>query len=360
MKLKLQTVIILFAFTIFSHCATNKDFITIEKELEETNTFERTHVHSGLKGDFLFYVSHENSKGDIWLYNLNENSKWQITSEDTEKIRIISVSTFYKYIIYFNGEKNIIYNVEENDEMFISDYPLPITKFSFMNNVNWINESLFYFTAATNEQMTNIYKAEFNEDGIWKISTVRFEIPDQHLNQKSIYDLSLSYNKTHLAFISYDTRDKKYIYSWNLKENQIKKMIRVRDHTPLIWSENNEDIYYYQENFLYSIDSKGIKNLVFSQNKTFHDLVYYPDHRFEFFYLTTTADYFFIHIKNIDELGDGKFLFNTPGLRNADVYLKSDYLYFDNSNDEIYSYNIKTTEIKKILDSASLFQFTPQ
>ena len=360
-----KIILILLIFSIFSHCSSATNYYSIQSDLEKKDVFERTDVHSGLKGNFLFYVSNEDSQGDIWLYNLDSNSKWQLTSVDNRYLEVISHSTFYKYIIYYSGKKNIIYDVNNDEEMdFKKEFFNKKYHFSKFNNVNWVNEKKFYFLSSTNtnNKKNNIFIGQLNNEGEWSFERLFIENEFNDLNKGSVYSLSLSYNKNLLSFIASDFDKRKYIYILDLNNNRVKRLVSVKNISELIWSENNKDIFYYERdplfNILYSINSRGAKNLVISQSKNFYTLVCYAKYKYKFFYITSLNDYNFIHIKNIDLPGTGDFLFNVQNLKNAALYQKSDLFYYDNNNNEIYYYNIKTTEIRKILDNASLIKLT--
>ena len=230
--------------------------------------------------------------------------------------------------------------------------------FSTFQNVNWINEEKFYFLASTNQKTTNIFIGQLNENNRWSFKKLYFPDDFLYLNEKNVYSLSLSYNKKLMAFIVKDPINQKYISIWDLNNNKIKKLIPVKNIPTLIWSENNKDLYYYEDNFIYSINLEGAKNFVISQSKPVYQLAYYPKHKYKFIYIASLNDYFFVHIKNIDYIGEGNFLFNAMNLKNISLYQKSDLIYYNNTDNEIYYYNIQNTEIKKILNNASLYKLS--
>ena len=356
--MKIRVIILFLLPYLLFYCSGSRNYVTIQQDIETKETFERTDIHKGLKDNFLFYVSNENSEGDIWLYNLDSDSKWQITSINNKNLQIISLSTFYKYIIYTTEEKSVVYDVDDDDEMEFDDTDGQKYHFSAFQDVNWVNEEKFYFSSSTNQKTVNIFAAQLNEDNKWDFERMSF--PDDHLflNEKDIYSLSISYNKKLLAFIAKDQFNRKYIFTWDLNNNIIKKLIPAKKISKLIWSENNMDIFYYENFYIYSINYDGAKTLVISQNKPIYQLVYYPKYKYKFIYITSPDDYFFIHLKNIDYIGEGNFLFNARDLKNAFLYQKSDLLYYDTIENEIYYYNIQNTEIKKILDNASLYKLS--
>jgi hypothetical protein len=351
---------LLLLFSLFFHCSSGKNYIALQTELENKETFERTDVHKGLKGNFLFYVSNEESEGDIFLYNVDINSRWKLTSIDRKDLEIISLSTFYKYIVYYSMGKNFIYDVDDKDKMDFVEKPEGEYSFSRFESVNWIDEKSFYFLSSTNSKDKSIFLAKLNDDNEWSFQNIY--IPDFFvlLEKNNIEYISLSHNKNLLAFIARDSVRSKHIFILDLKKKKIKKLVPIKNVSKMIWSENNGDIFYYEisayYNILYSINLNGAKKLIVSQGKRFYDLVDFPKFRYKFFYITTLNDYYFIHMYNIDYIGIGNFLFNVKNLKNAVLFEKSDFFFYDNTNNEIYLYNTKTTEIRKILSNASLIK----
>ena len=356
--MKIRVIILFLLPYLLFYCSPGRDYVTIQQDLETKDIFERTDIHKGIKDDFLFYISNDNSEGDIWLYNLDSNSKWQITSVNNKNLQIISISTFYKYVIYTTGNKNIIYDIDDDDEMDYDDSVSQEYNFSAFQNINWVNEEKFYFLSSTNQKIINIFKAQLNENKEWSFKRLYFPDDYLYLNEKNIYSLSLSYNKKLLAFIAKDSLNHKYVFIWDLNNSKIKKLVPTRKTSRLIWSENNTDLYYYENYFVYSINLNGAKNLVISQSKPVYQLIYYPKYKHKFIYITSLDDYFYVHLKNIDYIGEGNFLFNAMNLKNASLYQKSDLLFYDNKDNEIYCYNLQNTEIRKILNNASLYKLS--
>jgi len=116
----------------------------------------------------------------------------------------------------------------------------------------------------------------------------------------------------------------------------------------------NTTIFYFEDTYLYSINLKKAKQLVVSQDRPFYTLFYYPKYLYKFFYVIYLNNFYFFFMKNIDYLGEGNFLFNIPDLKDIMVYQKSDYIFVDDTHNEIFYYNVKTSEIKKILENSAL------
>lgn len=345
-------------------CSSQSNYITNnnDDDIEDdiTEQYNGTEIHSGLKGNFLFYVSNVDSDGDIWLYNLDENNKWQISSVDNKNLQIVSLSPDYRYIIYNKEDKkNAIFNLSEGNEMELGYYNSPEDIFSCFQDVNWVDQNQFYFFASTNGQNSRIFKAQLNNENRWIFSGLDFTFIKPEIATMNIYSLSLSYNKKILAFIAGPSLKQSYLYTFNLETKKIRNFISIKSYTDLIWAENNNIIYFFEGNYIYDINFKGAKELVISDNKEFYRLIYHPEKKFKFFYVTKFNDYFFISLKNMDLMGAGDFLCNTQNMKDISIFRDSNFVYYDNSNNEIYFFNNTTKEIKKILDQASLYQLTP-
>ena len=70
--MKKPVFLFLFLFAAFSHCSSGSNYREFQTSLKEQEVFKRTDLHSGLEGNFLFYVSDEDSDGHIFLYNVDE------------------------------------------------------------------------------------------------------------------------------------------------------------------------------------------------------------------------------------------------------------------------------------------------
>ncbi|MDD5067765.1 MAG: hypothetical protein PHF84_12035, partial [bacterium] len=84
----------------------------------------------------------------------------------------------------------------------------------------------------------------------------------------------------------------------------------------------------------------------------------YHQSRYKFFYDNTFNDYGFVSIKNNDYVGQGDFLFNTLKMKDLALFENPDIIYFDNQNNEIYSYSFPTMGIKKVLSDSALFRLS--
>ncbi|MBU1075863.1 MAG: hypothetical protein KKH98_01130 [Spirochaetes bacterium] len=352
-------IIIIFLLIPLIQCAsdtmyTNKD---VQKPSE---TIKTSDIHAGLEGDFLFYVSNDNSAGDVWLYNLNSNNKWQITRTGEEDLRIISFSPSYKFMIYHTEkEKNVIYNIGSGDEMdFYSSYNQEY-KFSPFNDVCWNDAQSFYFLSSTNNLSTNIFFAELNKDEEWVFNKLDLARVIPGIQNENIYSMALSYNKELLAYIARDPVGQMYIYIYNLKQEQNNKLTPVRQKSELVWSENNKNIYFYDDMTIYSINFQGAKELAVSSSKKIYRMKYHPDSKFKFLYILNSDNYFFLYVKNVDYMGAGDFYCNVMNLNDFCKVKGSDLLFYDNTGNEIYYFNTKTSEIRKIIDHASLYKLTP-
>ncbi len=358
MKIKIIFIFLLFFF----QCASEKGYHhTFEKEIESKTTVDATEIHNGLKGEFLFYVSKQNSLGDIWLYNLSKNNKWQITSVNNKNLQILSLSPSYQYLIYnIEEDKNVIYDLKKNDEMdFYSSFNETYS-FSLFKDITWKGTGKFFFIGSTNNKSTNIFQSTLNDENKWVVEKLDISSAMTFLNEDRIYSLSLSYNQQLLAFIARNPINQLFIYVYDLSNKKIKKMIPVKQISQLIWSENNKNIFFHDEDyFIYSINFRGAKELVVSGGKLMEHLFYHPDQRFKFFYVTQLNEFYFVSLKNIDYVGQGDFLFNTKNLKDLNLFKKSDLMFYDNTSNEIYYYNLKTSEIRKILDNASLLKLSP-
>ncbi len=363
MKIKVLIIISLILFC--SQCASEQGIQSSDTNLEikKERSIDHSDIHNGLTGNFLFYISNINSDGDIWLYNIDLNSKWQITSEDNDEIRLLTISPFYRYIIYtIKPNENVVYDLKENETMefdLYSVYNSMKYAFSEFHDINWDDDTSFYFIAYTNKMVTNIFKAKLNSDDKWsfELIDVRDVFPQEDF--QSINSLSLSYDKKSLAFIAKNNKNNNHIYIYNLIEKTLKKLISVGKVCDLLWAENNKMIYYNDDNFIYSINYRGAKELVISTGKMIYKLNYHPAYKFKFFYISFLNDYFFINLKNVDYMGAGDFLCNTQNLKDFKPCGNSNLIFFDNDKNMVSYYNVKTTEIKKILDNASLSKLTP-
>lgn len=348
-------IIYLFSIVFLTACITQKEVQIPPEEkvsIPSKPSFNLEEIHKGLTGNFIFYISQTENKGDIWLYNLDLNSKWQITSENKINMNIISFSPDYKYIIY---NQNNIFNLQTRTKIdecpfyYNSSKPLAISK------VNWLSTNLFYCLATTNSITTNIFIAQ-RVDNKWCFQPLKFT--QYTMDEAMKYCLSLSPNKEWLTFISLDSINILNIFAYNIDSKELKKLIMAKSKSDLIWSEKNNRIYFYEDSYIYSISLNGEKKLEIAETYELLKLLPYPKINYKFFYITKWMNSFIVNLKNTDLLGPGDQVFQTYNLRDLTVYENPDIIYFDNRSDEIYYYNISTSETKKILEMAALFSYT--
>ncbi|MDD5066838.1 MAG: hypothetical protein PHF84_07295, partial [bacterium] len=207
-------------------------------------------IHKGMTGNFIFYVSRAETDGDIWLYNFDSNSKWKITSEDNAGIEVVSYSPEYRFIIHTD---NIVLNLKEDEKMGFYSWDEKKVLIPRISSVNWDTAEKFYFLSATNGSATNIFTARYKDEEEWSLDKISFD-EYYYLKGKSIYGLSLSWNKNLLAFISRDEYNQLNIFIYNIQKQKVKKLVIIKNLTGMIWSERDDTLFYYEDYYIYAIN----------------------------------------------------------------------------------------------------------
>ncbi len=362
MKYLFKYILIIILLIEFSNCTGNKGNVKLDiiKKYSYSYNFEGIHEEISHKfSNIILYVSSENSKGDIWLYNISNNSKWQITYLNNPDIRIKFISKDYSLIVFNDGSDNII-DITHND-VFRKIY-IDYNKEIYLLNLRYIQEkesNVLYAVAtpSTNNTLVDIYKIYYNsqiEEWCAKLINwerrVSFIIKDTNV----IYNMIISPLRNKLAFISYDPENELYLYTLNLKNNKLTKIIKLNSISDIIWNEDNNSLLYYEGESIFKVDNKGLNKLILTEVYPIVKLIQMEGEYFKFFYITNFQNFYFFYLKNMDLIGKGKFLFNSLNVRNVRVSADGKSIFFDTLNNELYIFNLKDSSLSKLFENSSL------
>ncbi len=356
---KLKFIFLIVVLVIFNNCASKKSHIKsdiIKEELNDYTSVNTENIGNINTDKILLYVTKENSNGDIWLYNIEKNSKWQITDLNNPNIEIKFIAPNFSFIIF---KEDTDYILDLNNEELYEIYLDAISSEKLINikYVNFINNNSFYCIGipTTNRNISSIYKVHKTNDR-WVAQLIEIPFEFSFLNKTIYNNLVLSPDKDKLAFINNNEFGKLEIYVLNLKKQTIKKLYQLKHSTDIIWGESSSSLYYYEDTSIYNINFKKFTKLILTQDKPIIKLIPYPKQRFKFYYVAKFDDYSFMFLKNTDIIGRGKFLFNNTNIKNIYISASGKSIFWDNSNNEIYYFNLDTLQINKILDNASLLK----
>ncbi len=352
-KYKIKIYLIYFILlTLITSCA--KKRIILKEEIIEA---QKISTISAIPTS-LFFISAQQTEGDIWLYDIKANSLWQISFLDNPDLKIISVSPENRYIVISDEiEQSYIIEIETHNIIPIKIYP-DEKKLIAINNVCWLSSNSFLCTGLSNINESKIFKVSKTEDE-WQSST--FKLPFFNDIVSDINLLSLSHNKKNLAIlINNEMEIKKELYIYNFNSSTLKKLnFLSQSNVDIIWSEDNNEIFYNQDNIIYKIDLNGFNKILLITSQKILNIYQNPKYKFKLYYtIQNNENYVSLYLKNTDKIGPGEFIKEIEGLKNLYFLPDGEHIFYDTYRNEIHYLNLRTLEDNILFSDSALFFLT--